>query len=303
MKRFILKLCIFLSLLVISDMMLGFIYKLFDYIKGGELYELHVLMSSKSPEILVLGSSRASHHYVSSIMTDSLHLSTYNGGIDGQGVPVAYGILKGVNQRVMPKIIVFEISPKFDIYEGHAPALDYFYPYLYVDGIKTLVNSFDVLESIKLKSNAYRFNSKLLRLIPNIVLDRKNPSNFYGYEPLYMTLDPGSLKPDKFQGMGVRKVSPVKEKWLRALIEEADAAGCKIIFAISPIYGGRDIHEYDDEISIIQEYGKPVLNYLNDERFINDASYFQDKTHMNNSGAIEYTKCVVKDLKCIFVDI
>lgn len=295
MKQFVFKLALFLLLCVLCDLALGSIYKLYDYTKGGEISKMHELMTSSTPKILVLGSSRASHHYVSSIMTDSLNLPTYNGGMDGQGIPVAYGIFKGISQRVMPKIIIFELHPPFDIYEGYSPALDNFYPYLFVDGIKPLIKSFDKKEMLKLKSNAYKYNSKLLRLIPNIVLKRDNAMDDNGYEPLYNILNPKDLK--QINPHTARETSQVKVKWLRMLIEEADAAGCKIIFAISPEFKGGDIDQYSDEIAIIQEYGKPILNYVNDERFINDPQYFQDRTHLNNNGAIKYTECVIKDIK------
>ena len=53
-----------------------------------------------TPDVLILGSSRAEHHYVSTILADSLGMNVYNAGIDGaEGINVQLPLLEIILQR------------------------------------------------------------------------------------------------------------------------------------------------------------------------------------------------------------
>lgn len=60
--------------------------------------------------ILIFGSSRAAHHYVPSILSDSLDMSCYNCGMDGNGIIYGYGKLKTITARYYPKIVILTSS-------------------------------------------------------------------------------------------------------------------------------------------------------------------------------------------------
>ena len=66
--------------------------------------------------ILIFGSSRAAHHYVPSILSDSLDMSCYNCGLDGNGIIYGYGKLKTITARYYPKIVILDIQPTFDLF-------------------------------------------------------------------------------------------------------------------------------------------------------------------------------------------
>ena len=65
---------------------------------------------NKKADVLVLGSSRANHHYVSSMFKDSLGLSCYNAGRDGHDILYAYMIFQSFLERNMPKMVVIDIA-------------------------------------------------------------------------------------------------------------------------------------------------------------------------------------------------
>lgn len=52
------------------------------------------IANKATDDIIILGSSSATHHYVLQIIEDSLGLSCYNCGEEGNGVVLAYGRLK-----------------------------------------------------------------------------------------------------------------------------------------------------------------------------------------------------------------
>lgn len=293
MKRFIVRLSLFFLIIVACDSAIGGLYWLYYHTKLGYTHLFHRIMTEEEPDILILGSSRAFHHYVPSILSDSLDHSVYNAGMDAQGTSFAYPLYRAVAQRKTPRMVVCELLPDFDLYEGNEPSFDFLYPYLGSDGLENVIIDFDSTQAFKLRSNAYKMNSTLFNLIYYTLVGQSEKSD--GYAPLYNRLDTTNLASPYEKKP--RRISPKKEKWFRTLIEECDANGSIIVFFISPVYGGYDIDDFSDELSIIREYGKPVFDHRNDTLFINDPSLFQDIGHLNDTGAKKYTSVVASELR------
>ena len=66
--------------------------------------------NNDNTEIVILGSSRASHHYVPSILTDSLGMSCVNLGMDGKGILYNYALFNMLVQYNSPRIIIYEFG-------------------------------------------------------------------------------------------------------------------------------------------------------------------------------------------------
>lgn len=250
-------------------------------------------MTKEIPDMVIMGSSRAYHHYDPQIFMDKFKVSVYNAGIDGEGIPVAYGLLEGLKQRKNPQIIIIDMTPKFDLDEGKNPSLNNFYPYIYIAEIKQEIIDFDTSEKIKLMSNSYRINSVIPTISKSMVSSLNEDIEDYGYLPLYGKYKPDGTKanlPSEFN------INSIKEIYFRKFIEEALQKDYKIIFAISPIYGGGNLEYYQKESDIIREYQLPILNHLNDTNFIKNPSYFQDISHMNKTGADEYSRVIANEI-------
>lgn len=286
---------VFAFLLMLCDYALGGVFKLYDYTKGGEIHKIHSIMTEETPEMLILGSSRAVYHYDPEILKDSLGMTVYNAGLEGLGTSVAYVLLQGISQRKFPKVILCEITPHYDLYEGSGSEMNDLYPYIDIKNVKDVVSSFSPNENIKLLSNAYRLNSALFRLIPSIVLTRRQNRNGFSSEPKKMDVD--KIKKDSEIRLPQRIKDPNKEKYLRLLIEEAKSNDCILIMSISPIYSGSELTKYQEEINIVNEYNIPVLNHLNDSDFIDNPSLFGDPVHLNKDGSEEISKIVASEIK------
>lgn len=183
MKKFILKLFIFACLVITIDIAIGGMYILYNQAHGGETGKAHEIMTKVEPDLLVIGSSRAMHHYDPKILEGKLGLNAYNAGFDGQGTLLGYGLLKGMLSRHKPKIIICELTPQFDVYKDNKNvSINILAPYHKVNGVDSLFNDIDYTEKYKMISNAYVYNSKLLRILPNIILGRDG--FLKGYDPL-----------------------------------------------------------------------------------------------------------------------
>lgn len=293
MKKFLIKLSIFVVLLTVTDIALGGVFKLFDYTRSGEIYKIHSIMTKETPQLLVLGSSRASHHYNPEILKDILSLSVYNAGLDGVGTTIANGFFKGLGRKKYPKIILCELTPRFDLYQVGSIGLNKLYPYSNFTPIKDIITSFDSSENYKLIFNGYKLNSLLLRVLPSIFNKSDDANN--GFTPLF-----GSIKNCSPINLdAVYKKDPVKEMWLRNLIDDALQHNCLLIFTISPTFNNNYTSLYNDEIAIIQEYNLPLLNHLNDPRFQWKKDFFRDLTHMNIDGATLYSRIIANEVDSI----
>lgn len=91
MRNFLIKSAIFLALCSLLDFGLG---KIFGYLTvhatGGYTKRDNFISDEVDANILIFGSSRAAHHYVPSILSDSLGMSCYNCGLDGNGIIYGY---------------------------------------------------------------------------------------------------------------------------------------------------------------------------------------------------------------------
>lgn len=293
MKKFVLKLSVLIVLLAIIDGALGIVFKLYDFTKGGEISKVHSIMTKEEPDMVILGSSRACHHFDPQIFTDSTKMNVYNAGIDGMGATVAYGFLNGFKQRKNPQIILFELTPDFDIFEGFPVSLDIFYPYIDNKKIEKTIVDFDNSEKWKLKSNAYRLNSVIFRLIPSILLSREIHKD--GYIPLSGKLQNINEK-KRIGNKSIRNIDPLKKEYFYKFLDEAKQNGTYVFASISPAYGNINHQTYAEEIRIVEDYGIPVFNHLTDTIFIKNSSYFQDKVHLNKDGATLYSKVIANEI-------
>lgn len=297
MKRFIFKLTILLGILILADVALGGVFKLYDFTKSGEIGKINKIMREATPELLILGSSRASHHYNPSILQDSLNISVLNAGLDGHGLPFGYGFFLGVSKRTTPQYIICDLHPLFDMHEDKASSdVSALYPYINIDGIDRLIFDFEPSDRIKTKSSSYRLNSALFRLLPSIISNR--PYREDGYLPLKGCIDTViSIHPKVI----TQPLDSNKIKYLQRLVKQAQAKGCRIILTVSPMFSVNTslIEAFKDEIDIFSREGIIVLWHLDDSRFVNHREYFQDATHMNQIGTDKYTRIIASELKAL----
>ena len=109
MRRFLINIAMFFAIVVAVDFSLGsvFHYLQANVAQGRTEVEYHACKKSDE-DILIFGSSRAAHHYVSQILTDSLNLRCFNAGQDGNGIILQYGRWKMISERYSPKLIIYD---------------------------------------------------------------------------------------------------------------------------------------------------------------------------------------------------
>lgn len=303
MKKFVLKTILFFALAALLDVVCGWS---FDVLKskarGGQTYKNEYLFNTCKDDILILGSSRANHHYVPRVMTDSLGLSCYNAGEQGCGIIPAYVRYQLVSERRKPKLVLYEVTPGYDYLEdkgGYSNYVGAVRQYADNEIVKKMYLDFsDELESLRLLSAMYRNNSCIIKNVKDIV----KPTPYYnGYDPLYGKISLNrKTKNNVHKEKSHKAVDSLKFSYMERLVEETKREGVPMAFIISPFYESpENATDYEPVKALSKKYGIPLIDNSRCDLFVGNAEYFQDNTHLNHQGAVAYTQYVIPQIKDI----
>ena len=175
--RLFLKMILITVLILVFDRGIGtLLAKYYFSQESGGYFRTTYSIDSTSADVLVFGSSRANHSYVPEIFEDSLSLTFYNTGKDGNDILYNYAIFKAITKRYSPHIIIFDIRPENLAYNAFEyDRLSVLLPY-YDDHpeIADIVNLRSPFENIKQISSIYRFNSMIFRIaMGNLEFNKK----------------------------------------------------------------------------------------------------------------------------------
>ena len=136
-------------------------------------------------DIVMIGASRCHHHYVSSIISDSLGMSVYNCGMQGsENIYSHYVTLCLILERYKPKVVCVEVmASDFDNQKDPFAKLSYFAPYF---GYCSGADSVFLLGGLYWKytiSHLYRYNAKAASNIAGLFISRQERDD-HGYLPV-----------------------------------------------------------------------------------------------------------------------
>lgn len=297
MKRFVIKLLYFLAILFVLDRGFGLSMKyLQDHAKGGYVGHHNYILNQANEEILIFGSSRALHHYNPQIIEDSLRMSCYNCGQDGNGIVLFYGWWQIIKDRYQPKMIIYDVNPGFDLLigEDNSKYLGWLRSEYDNEGVKKVFEVIDPTEKYKMMSMMYRYNSKFLQNI----IDYFHPifsitSN--GFLPLKGEMDKMKIKSKKTNDAELVFDSQ-KLTYMENFIEDVKARGINLVFIASPVWYGVPEERFKPLKDICMKQGVQFYNYSNDSNYVHNDVMFKDGSHLNSYGADEFTKNICRFL-------
>lgn len=305
MKQFLLLTAAFFIIMAAIDFGFGVAMdNIASLVKRGRIGRDNYIANECCDDLLVLGSSRAEFHYNTSLMTDSLGIPCFNCGEGGCGCITAYGMLDLVEERHIPKYIIYEITPKFDyltITDNHQ-FLQYLKPYYSRADIDQIFADVDRKESLKMLSGFYRNNTTFIRnllfvAIPNISSD----DGVRGFRPRREELDPLKIRVDELPEYNSEEYpefvyDSVKMKYLNKIVAQRER-GVKVIIVASPSWYGTTPEVLDTVRTMCREHDIPFYDYSNSPKYVHQNEYFADGLHLNARGADEFTRDIIKQLK------
>lgn len=296
----------FCVLLIAADWAVGtWSEKMYHKSKYGILRRQIYCLTESQDELMILGSSRAAHHYVPQIFEDSLGMSCYNAGSDGMCIYYHYGILASRIQRdCPPKMVILEvIGTDVEVSQSATfsldAALDRYAPHY---GQFTEIDSMFAFngwkEKVKLLSKTYKYNSKLVQTIKCNYIPWPEDR---GYEALngVMKVAEGENAADVLAPSSDQpNIEERKLVYLQKFIDDCKDNNIGLVMCYSPYYG----QTIPKSIRVIEELaeknGVKFLNYGDDVRF-QKPEYFQDASHLNDTGAKEFTREIASVLNIL----
>lgn len=287
MRKFLIYFAVFVAVVVAVDIVFGLVVSRLNVsAKGGDTYnQAHITLEMTEP-ILIMGSSRAVHHYDPAILEDSLGMGVYNCGLDGNGILFQYGRLKLLLERYKPEVIIYDAIASFDMQDDdNSKYLAWLKRWYGHESIDSLVYDINPHERVKLRSNLYRYNKDFIQMLSDNVAPRQKIT-YKGFKPIDGTIDyepePKSEAPAEWQEL--------KFKYFNKFIDLCERNGIKLIVVYSPWYKAATSHITDNLTTLCRQRGIEVLDYYCDPQFNSRPEYFDDASHLNSTGATVFSK-------------
>jgi len=298
-KKIILNILLIIVTVIVLDFIIGKTLQHFYFTEASGLhYRTTYSIDSTMADVLVFGSSRANHHYVPEVFEDSLKMSFYNTGRDGNSILYTLAVFKAITKRYTPKVIIIdmmmmELYYNAQSYDRLASLLPYYNSH---PELQSIVHLRGPYEKFKLLSSIYPYNSSLLAIaVGNLEFNKKRKEDNKGYVPLYngltdttrISLDENSMIIDSTNIEALKFITNYcKNKNIFLLLVHSP------LYAKSKLLNTSEIFE-----KIAEENGALYLNFMQDPLFVNRPEYFRDQVHLNDEGAKLFSSIITHRIK------
>lgn len=297
MKKFILRILLFFAIVAVIDWGYGQTCDfLFGHAIGGENKTIITTCEDQSANVLIMGSSRARHHYVSSIIEASIGCPVYNAGFDGNGIILMSGFYDLLSARHRPNLILYEVTPAFDINvysedDGCKRYLKYLRPYYNVDSVRKLFQRVAPDDIVKNKFGLYRYNSSIVDLLQDCFFVGQYCPN--GFIPLQGEMS-NENRPAKGDSKSV--MDTIKMNVMYDFVSKLLSDNVQLIFVVSPKYGVTSSSTFQPIKDLCKEMNIEFWDYYADTSFVSNMSYFKEPMHLNEYGAEAYSRKIAQRL-------
>jgi hypothetical protein len=301
MKK-VFKVTIIILLCIFSlDLMIAYSLDLaLKKVNSGQYGKITEAIFRDTSEIIILGSSRAKHHYSPQVVSEKLNASCFNSGEAGQGFLYSKIVLDAVLKRHIPSLVIIDLNINNILDDKREKNVLILLPYCYSD--KQMLAQISVENSsVKVFSflKTSLFNSTIFDILYGNLKSDKLVTSMKGFEPLTGG-NKNKLKilPDKRVNYDLRENKAIK--YLFQLLNILKEKGIKSVVVISPTYDPYYSHNdpaLDELINSINRYTSNIYDFSYDERFFNIAKLYYDNTHLNQEGAKYFTSILAERIK------
>lgn len=296
MKKFCLSIIVLLSALMAVDRAVGGAMQWVGQHSQDVLApKLCYVSRGVHEDVVLIGASRCHHHYVPSILSDSLELSVYNAGVGGSNnIFSHFFMLCQILRQHTPQMVCLEVMPTdFNRQDAPFSALGFFAPLM---GGSTAADSLFRLAGTYRPyrlSMLYRYNRKASSNLWGLVMNRQKDAD-HGYIPL-----PNSgAFPKKLETEEPSvQTDPLKMYYLRRFISLCQQRNIMLVFMVSPKFTQVSPAHYKVLKVLARQYNIPFLDYHTPGVFHDHPEYFKDASHLCADGARRFSAIVAGDLK------
>ena len=249
---------------------------------GNNFSNLKQTLIDRKADIIVLGASKANHHYITDSLEQYFHMSVCNAGIDGDNIVTSMVQFNAMAKKHPPKIVIIDLSAgqMADEWEPFFLTHKCFYG-IEPNYTSIINNNFNWSERIKLHSSLFRLNEVLLDVVQSYGTGETNSK---GFIPLYGTNSELYHKIKDYQ-RGEYDFGSYHEQCLDDIVKKCKNFGSRVYIVNSPTlitYTNGVCEEFND---YCVRRDVKFVNYENDTTFINHPDLFKDFNHLNIKGA------------------
>ena len=305
--RFGIAVLVVLALVFATDRVIG---KVMDNLlplisNNGDSGKTYFSLHDVNTPIVIVGSSRAAHHYVTELIEDSLKTPAYNVGIDGCFFSYNCCVINSILDRYTPKLIIWENGNEY-LYEGIPDPLESLYPYYTQNEwvLRTIQEEKPWTEYVRLNSCLYRYNSKIHRILIRYMSRHSFvDGTIKGYEPSPKKQLKKQLELEK-ETLESTSLSETKIERFRYTLERAQKMGVRIVVVDSPKYKLRTYENLSASKmqEICERYRALYLDNSQIAFFLDHPELFNDAVHLNDDGAKIYTSLFLDNIKHFMSD-
>jgi len=295
---------LYVCLLTIIDIAIGVVAdrimpKLPNYSDSGHLAKDNFRLHKLNTEVIIIGSSRGSHHYVTKQLSDSLdayygrHLTIYNAAIDGKFANSNCCAAEAIIARYSPKLVIFDL-PESQLRGDAVADIEFSAPFYWNDSIvRRYLDNISLKERILMKSSLYRYNDKLFRMAGSFL---KPLAEDDGYLPLYgTTIDTTKNMKPRQDPPSSSELNNYKKENFENVLKRYANSDVQLVVVCSPRFRRNDNNQQLAEMC--KEYGVPFMDFYDIPFFNSRPELFKDTEHLNDDGAHVYTAMFFEQLK------
>lgn len=296
MRKKIVFIAIILGIVVGCDLLIGAVTKdAILNVKDVGVNQTNTVQAffKRTADVLILGPSTANHHYDCRILEDSLGMSCFNAGRDGQNIIYDAMVLEGFLTRCTPKLVVVDVTHSTLSDTWMASLNDFNCYYGFLKPIDDIIDSIgSPVDRMKRMSNIYRYNKTWEWLLNAKIANEAKDLN--GYRPLEVKNVKG-MKPSYESGRFV--MYAMCEKYLMHIISRCKQKNIKLVFAASPSLIVDEGNFTDDVKQVLEDENLQLMSWNGDTAYVNHPEFFYDVSHLNAKGAEAFSKEFVGKVK------
>lgn len=300
-RSLIIKGLVFIALFAGVDFLIGkayryLEYKALDHSPYGMVTEY--TMWRVNSDVVIIGASEAQHSYIPRMIEDSLGMSVYNCAKDGCRFYYQNAMINGILDRYKPKLIIWSISPNglctpSKVDQDNLSQLNPFYREN--EFCRQALKTKSKYEPVKLLSNGYSYNSKLLFYLFMIFLPDYD-YEYGGYAPLHSGQQDIVIKERAWDGYYDETINSVFNNTIKRCIDN----DVRIVFVFTPRLekeSHENLESYKHLKILVNKYRIPIVEDLYHADALMKPYFFKDNAHLNHEGAETYMKLFIPVLK------
>lgn len=301
----LLQFLLLLLIVAVADRTIGrWLERMFYKQTHGDDQTTIYTLEKANEDILVFGSSRASHHYVATDIEGGCKRSCFNCGRDNMSLTYINAVLPIIYARTSPKVVIIDILPtELEASPGNAESFQriatVLLPFLHrYPALASTIELAGHAEYLKAKASAiYPYNSLVASIVQN-AYTRMGHGTVNGYEALYGTIDSARYLTPTWKDFNTHNNPPddILTEQLQHVIDLTKQHNTRLITIISPFYFKFDFSQSKSLIKIKELLSKnqcELYDFSVDSHFLKKPLLFNDDVHLNDSGAHIFTSSII----------